>query len=622
MPPRRGYRSRPGRPSPARRNGRASAEAAAPVATAVPPVERDIVIPLALTVRELAERLSTTPIDIVKELLKNSIVANINQTIDYDTAAVVATDLGFNVVEAPIVEVSPQELRGRRYREEEAAHLRERPPVVTVMGHVDHGKTSLLDVIRQTNVTEREAGGITQHIGAYQVEVDQHRITFLDTPGHEAFTAMRARGAMATDIAVIVVAADDGVQPQTVEAIDHARAAGVPIMIAINKIDKPEADPERIKRQLAEQNLLIEEWGGETICVPVSAKTGQGIQDILEQILLVAEIEELKANPNRRAEGVVVEAQLDQQRGPMATLLVHNGTLRLGEVLVAGDTSGRIKAMYDEHNHQIKRADPSSPAKVLGLGTVPQAGDTFSVVADERTARNMIQDRLRERQLQESHVVRPVTLQDLFAQAQSGQVQELNVVLKTDVQGSIDPIRSSLLKLGDETLRVKVLHAAPGSITESDVMLALASRGIVLGFNSRPEPGARRLADMEGVELRAYDVIYTLVEDVEKALKGMLAPTFVDVVEGHAEVRQVFRLGRRGAIAGCAVTEGRVARAAQVRVLRQGKVVADDKVSGLKHFKDDVREMPAGSECGVSLEGFADFQEGDVLEFYRKERAS
>lgn len=593
-----------------------------PSATVAAVPQQVLELPRTIVVRELAEKLDLSPIDIVKELLKLGLVANINQALDFETASQVAKNVGFETVEHAAGGRSGDTTSAKRFLMEDDPDLKPRPPVVTIMGHVDHGKTSLLDVIRKTNVTEREAGGITQHIGAYQVEIDNQKITFLDTPGHEAFTAMRARGAHATDIAIIVVAADDGVMPQTIEAIDHARAAHVPIIVAINKIDRPDVDIERVKRQLAEQNLLIEEWGGDTICIEVSAKTGQGVPDLLEHILLVAEIEEFKANPNRRAEGVVVEAQLDQQRGPVATVLVQTGTLRVGDVLVAEDAYGRVKAMYDDHARHIKRAEPSMPAKVLGLNSVPPAGVVFTIAHDERSARALVEDRRRASQEQEEGHTGPVTLERFQESLLAGQIKELNVVLKADVQGSIEPIRASLLKLGDGTVRVRVLRAATGNVTESDVLLALASSGVVLGFNTRPEPGARKLADSEGVEIRAYDVIYHLLEDIEKALTGMLEPTYKDVIDGHAEVRQVFKFGRNSTIAGCNVTDGKVTRAASVRVMRKGTLVQQDKVESLKRFKDDVREVTVGFDCGVGLESFTDFQEGDILEFHHQERSS
>ena len=579
---------------------------------------RAVSLPDALSVRDTADRLNVSGVEVIKTLLKNGVTANINQTIDFATAALVAKEYGFEATPEARGRVI-EGLRKRLRAEEEDPNVRTRPPVVAVMGHVDHGKTSLLDAIRSTEVTAGEAGGITQHIGAYQVDVEHQKITFLDTPGHEAFTAMRAHGAHVTDVAVIVVAADDGIMPQTIEAIDHAKAAGVPVIVAINKIDRPDADQERVKRQLSEHSLLVEDWGGDTISVGVSARTKEGIPGLLENILLVAEIEELKANPNRRAEGTVIEAQMDPQRGSLATLLVQTGTLRVGDVVVVGESYGRIKAMYDDHNHQIRRAEPAAPAKILGLSVLPSPGEIFKVMPDERTARTIAQERIRERQMGENNPQNALSLQDFYTKAQGGQVKELNLVLKTDVQGSIEPIQTSLQRIGDEKMRVNVLHAAAGSVTEADVLLALASKGIILSFNSHPEPGARRLADVEHVEIRSYNVIYTLVEDVEKALTGMLEPTIVEVVDGRAAVRQLFPMGRQKMVVGCAVTEGKLLRNDSVRVIRQRNILATDKVDSLKRFKDDVREVATGFECGVSLESFQQFQEGDVLEFFHTE---
>ena len=617
MPPRTTYRRRP---QTRRRAAPATVAAQAPVAIAEEPAGGTVMIPPTLTVRELSEMLDYPSVDIIKVLLKNGVFANINQTIDFDTAAVVATDIGFEVEEAPAPETPEADYR-KRLREEDTAHLRARPPVVTIMGHVDHGKTSLLDAIRSTNVTAREAGGITQHIGAYQVELDHHKITFLDTPGHQAFTSMRARGAHVTDVAVIVVAADDGVMPQTVEAIDHAKAAGVPIVVAINKIDRPDADQERVKRQLAEQSVLIEEWGGDTICVGVSASTRDGLPDLLEQLLLVAEVAELKANPTRRAEGMVIEGQLEQQRGPVATLLVQTGTLRVGDTVLAGESYGKIRAMYDDHGDQVRRAEPAMPVKVLGLSSVPLPGDSFAVMADDRLGRITAEERIQTRRRREAGPTKAVSLQDLFGQIQSGEIQELNVLLKADVQGSLEPIRASLEHLGDENLRVKTLRAATGNVTESDVMLALASGGIILAFNTRVEPGARRLADQDGVEIRSYEVIYNVIEDVEKALKGLLAPTYVEVVDGHAVVRQLFKIGRRITVAGCAVTDGKVLRNDSARIMRGNQLLATDKLAALKRFKDDAREVLTGFECGITMEKYMDFREDDTLEFFHQEQA-
>jgi translation initiation factor IF-2 len=487
------------------------------------------------------------------------------------------------------------------------------------MGHVDHGKTSILDVIRKTSVTEQEVGGITQHVGAYQAEVDGHHITFIDTPGHEAFTTMRARGAQVTDIAVLVVAAEDGVMPQTVEAIDHARAAGVPIVVALNKIDLPGANQDRVKQQLTERGLVVEEWGGDTICVPVSARTGEGLKELLENLLVVAELQELKADPTRPAVGAVLEAELDSTRGPMATVLVQTGALRQGDAVIVGDTWAKIKAMFDDRGRRLKSAGPSQPVKIMGLEAVPVAGDTLTVVKDERVARSTVEERRRKREAAASGEQRAVTLETLFGEVSAGKVRELNLILKTDVQGSIEPLRNSVDRLSTEEVKVRVIHAASGTVTESDVMLAVASKAIIIGFSTRPEPGARHLAETEHVDVRHYEVIYELVDDVEKALVGLLEPVYSDVIDGHAEVRQVFRISRRGNIAGCQVRDGTVSRSSLVRVLRGEEMLAETKLDSLRRFTDDVREVQAGYECGIALEGFGDFQEGDVFEFYHRE---
>ncbi|MDH7490449.1 MAG: translation initiation factor IF-2 [Anaerolineae bacterium] len=593
------------------------------VAPAAPSV---IELPSSLTVRDLGHALGVSPIDVMKKLIGFGIMANINELIDYDTAAIVAAEMGFETREqkaeeekAP--EVAPTQLPSwRDVQGERPEDLRPRPPVVTVMGHVDHGKTSLLDAIRNTNVVEGEAGGITQHIGAYQVELQGKKITFLDTPGHEAFTAMRARGAQATDIVVLVVAADDGVQPQTKEAIAHARAAQVPIVVALNKIDKPEANPEVVKRQLADLGLLVEEWGGNVICVPVSAKKRLNIEELLENILLVAEVAELKANPFRAATGVVVESRLDKTRGPVATLLVQRGTLRVGDNLVIGEIAGRVRAMFDDKGRPVSEATPSMPVMILGLSDVPRAGDLFEVVEDERTAKAIAAERAQQRQ--QAAAARParVTLEEVFARMQEGKAKELNIILKADVQGSLEPIESSLQKLGTEDLKVKILHSAIGNIGESDVMLASASSAIVIGFNVSVDAAARALAEQEGVDIRLYNVIYQLVEDVEKALSGMLEPTYKEVVTGHAEVRAVFSISKRGKVAGCYMTDGQVTRASSVRVIRGGQVLFDGKIASLKRFTEDVKEVNAGFEFGIGLEKYDDFQVGDVLEFYKQER--
>jgi translation initiation factor IF-2 len=577
-----------------------------------------LVIPRTLTVHQLADLTKASPVEVIKELMKSGVMAAINQVIDFETASVVARDMGFE----PQEETRPEEGAGRAaFEEEDSSLLEPRPAVVTIMGHVDHGKTKLLDAIRKTNVVAEEVGGITQHIGAYQVELHGHRITFIDTPGHEAFTAMRARGAKATDIAVLVVAADDGIMPQTVEAIDHAKAAGVPIVVAINKIDLPDANPDRVKQQLSEHSLLIEEWGGDVICVPVSAKTQEGLPDLLENIQLLAEVQELKANPHRPAVGAVIEAELDSSRGPMATVLVQTGTLRVGDVVVAGETWGRVKAMFDEWGHRRKTAGPATPAKVMGLASVPQGGDLFTVVKDEGLAREIVEERQREREAATLRPARAVTLETFYGEVAAGKARELNIVLKTDVQGTLDAVRNAIDRLSEETVKVNVIHAATGTVNESDVMLALASKGIVIGFNTRPEPGARRLAETEGVDIRYYEIIYELVDDVTKAVKGLLEPVYVEVVEGHAEVRQVFRV-RSGRIAGCYVRDGQINRGSSARVLRDGQVLHASRVSSLRRFTEDVREVQAGYECGISVEGVADYQEGDVIETFGRQRKS
>jgi translation initiation factor IF-2 len=584
-------------------------------------------LPAALTVRELASLLGLSPIDVIKELMNNGIMANINQQIDYETAAIIAGEMGFETKEkAPPIEEAqpklPRPLRHRFYEGEDPKNLQPRPPVITVLGHVDHGKTKLLDSIRHTNVAEGEAGGITQHIGAYQIEMDGKKVTFLDTPGHEAFTAIRARGAQVTDLAVLVVAADDGVMPQTKEAIDHARAAQVPIVVALNKMDKPQANPEVVKQQLADVGLTVEEWGGDIICVPISAKFNQGIEDLLENILLVAEVEELKANPNRPAVGTVIEGELDKSRGVTATVLVQNGTLKVGDVIAIDEIYGRVRAMFNDKGKPVEKAEPSTPVAILGLPDVPRAGDTFKVVADERTARAITAKRAEMKQQAAKQPVKVLSLDDLYEQAQAGKVKELNLILKADVQGSLEPIENSLDQLGDENLRVKIIHAGTGNVTESDIMLAVASRAIVIGFNVEVDSAARRMAEAEGVDIRLYEIIYKLVDDIEKALKGLLEPVYADVVIGHAKVRAIFRIPQRGKVAGVYVTDGQVTRNALARISRNGEVVYDGRVNSLKRFTEDVKEVNTGFECGVGLEDFSEFVEGDVIEFYRKERVS
>lgn len=584
-------------------------------------VKPEVEIPRSLTVKHLGELLGMSPVAVIKDLMRNGVMASINQVIDFDTAAIVASDLGFEAREEARAAPPPTPAAPsyQRFREDDTSVQKPRPPVVTIMGHVDHGKTSLLDAIRQSNVIATEAGGITQHIGAYQVEVNGQKITFLDTPGHEAFTAMRARGAQVTDIAILVVAADDGVMPQTVEAIDHAKAAGVPMVVAINKVDKPEANPERVKQQLAEHELVCEEWGGDTICVPISAKRREGIPDLLENLLIVAELAELKANPSRQAVGTVIEAELDNTRGPLATILVQSGTLKVGDSVVVGDTWGKVKAMFSDKGKRIKRAEPATPVEVLGLNGVPQAGDSLTAVADERAARALMEKHRQERASPGTAPSRAPTLDDLFARIKEGQVKELNLILKTDVQGSIEPLKNSVERLGTEEVRVKVIRSGSGNITESDVLLAIASRAIIIGFNTHPEPGARHLAEAEGVDIRFYDVIYNLVDDIQKAMVGMLEPVYQDVVEGHAEVIAIFTV-RKQKVAGARVTEGKISRGSPARVIRNAKVVRESTISSLRHFKDDVHEMTVGFECGIGLEGFNDFQVGDIIETYRKER--
>jgi translation initiation factor IF-2 len=584
------------------------------VATVARPVValKPVELPASITVGELAERLRVPATSVIRELIKAGFMATINQTIDYETSAIVASDLGFEPEEA---QATVRSMEG----ETDTGPLEPRPPVVTIMGHVDHGKTSLLDAIRKTNVTEREAGGITQHIGAYQVEIHNEKITFLDTPGHEAFTAMRARGAQATDIAIVVVAADDGVMPQTVEAINHAKAANVPIIVALNKIDRPDANPERVKQQLTEAGLLIEEWGGESPLVAVSAKTKQGIEELLDTILVVAEVAELQAVATGPARGVVVESQLDKTRGPIATALVQKGTLKPGDNLVVGTVTGKVRAMFSDRGRPLRRAEPSLPVVILGLDGVPQAGDVFSVVADERVARTIAAERGREtKEGAAASADRAVTLDELFEQIEAGQVKELNIVLKTDVQGSLEPIAVSLQRLSNEEVKVNIIHQGTGNVTESDVLLAQASKGIIIGFNVRIEPGARKAADAAKVDIRQYNIIYQVIEEVEKALAGMLEPQYVEVLQGRSEVRQTFKAGRTEMAAGCIVLDGVLTRGAQARVKRQNKEVAEGRITSLRRFKDDVREVSAGYECGLTVEGMRDFEVGDIVEAYTK----
>jgi translation initiation factor IF-2 len=587
--------------------------------------KRVVEIPDFVTVRQLSELMGVSPIDVIKELMSAGVMANINQQVDFETAAIVAEEMGFEAKEeTPALEEAdeggPTLLWDRLYAGEDPEDLKPRPPVVTVLGHVDHGKTSLLDAIRHTDVQAGEAGGITQHIGAHQIEHNGHSITFLDTPGHEAFTAMRARGAHTTDIAVLVVAADDGVMPQTVEAINHARAARVPIIVALNKIDKPTAQPDMVKQQLAEMNLVPDDWGGTTLSVPVSAKQKIGLDDLLEAILLIAGSTEIKANPDRPAMGSVLEGHLERTMGATATVLVQNGTLREGDVVVTGTSYGRVRRMLDETGQTIEEALPSTPVMILGLSDVPEAGDMFKVVPDERTARAIIAKREEEAATKAAAPVHAFTLDDFSSRIQAGQAKELNLIVKTDVQGSIEPIVNSLEKLSTDELKVNVVHAAAGNISETDVNLAIVSHAIIVGFHVVPNPAARRLAESEGVDIRTYDIIYKLVDEVDKALKGLLEPTYVDVVVGEAEVREIFQIPKVGAIAGCYVRDGEIRRNARARVIRDGEQLYDGHVSSLKRFKKDVREVRSGFECGVGLEDFGDFAIGDVIQFYVKER--
>jgi translation initiation factor IF-2 len=576
-------------------------------------------LPASISVKDLADQLHITPIEAIKQLMRSGIMANVNQVINYDVAAGVASSYGYNVkpkAKAKVAASAAVKIK-KQVKEEKSSDLQPRPPVITIMGHVDHGKTRLLDAIRQANVMDSEAGGITQHIGAYQVEIDGRKLTFLDTPGHEAFTAMRARGAQVTDVAVLVVAADDGVMPQTIEAINHAKAAGVPILVAINKIDKESANPDQVKQQLAANGLVVEEWGGDVIAVPVSAREKKGIPELLENILLLAEMEDLKANPNKSATGVVIEAEMDKNRGPLATVLVQNGTLKPGDIVVVGNTWGKVKAMFSDKGKQIRKAEPSVPTEILGLNEVPQVGDAFVVVADEARARTLIQSRQLQQKQKEAKGLR---LDTFFDEISAGKVKELNIILKTDVQGSVEPIKNSLEKLGSQEVQVRIIHSSTGNITEGDVMLALASEGLIIGFNTDVETGARRLADSKGVDIRVYNVIYGLIDDVEKALKGLLEPTIVEVIEGRAEVRQVFPAGKGAKVAGSYVTEGKISRNSSLRVIRKGKVVADTAVISMRRFKDDVKEVATGFECGIGLKDFNDIQVGDILEFYRKQQ--
>ncbi|MGH2442537.1 MAG: translation initiation factor IF-2 [Chloroflexota bacterium] len=586
--------------------------APAPVQPAGP---RSVEIPAALTVKELAERMTLTPVDIIKALMKNGIMATINQELDFETAAIVASDLNWEVTEAPLIveEVAPalEEIA------EDESLLVEKPPVVTIMGHVDHGKTLLLDSIRSSNIVASEAGGITQHIGAYQIEKNSHRITFLDTPGHAAFTAMRARGAQVTDLAVIVVAADDGIMPQTREAIAHAQAAKVPIIVALNKIDRPDSDPEAVKVQLNAEGLNPVEWGGDVEVVPVSAKTGEGIDDLLTTILLTSEIAHLRANPDKPATATVIEARMDRNRGPMATVVVQSGTMRPGDAIVAGSAFGKVRALFDDKNKTVRMAKPGAPVAILGLNEVPEAGDRVQVVSDDKIARAAALQRGIQKRAEGLSSNRSAS--DILSKIQAGESKQLNVILKADTQGSIEAIEHALRELNSQETQVSLLHGATGAISESDVLLAAASDALVIGFNSRPDPAARRSADEKGVQIRYYDIIYKLTEDIQTALNGMLDPVFEEVITGHVEVRNIFKAGRV-VIAGSYVTDGVITRNSEARVLRGGQVVTNGRISSLKRFKEDAREVTTGYECGIVIDGFNDMEVGDVIETFGQQR--
>ena len=576
-----------------------------------------VLIPDEIGVGELASRMKKTGAEVVKCLIKNGVMASLSDIIDFDTAAIIAEEMGCKVEKEVIVTIEERLIDTAEDKEED---LEGRAPVVVVMGHVDHGKTSLLDYIRNANVVSGEAGGITQHIGAYQVNVKDHTITFLDTPGHEAFTAMRARGAMITDIAILVVAADDGIMPQTVESINHAKAANIPIIVAINKMDKPAANPDRIMQQLTEYSLVPEDWGGETIVCPISAKTGMGIDNLLDMVVLTAEVQELRANPNRTAHGAVIEARLDKGRGPVATLLVQNGTLKQGDVIIAGTAVGRVRAMTDARGQKLAEAGPSVPVEIIGMGEVPGAGDDFHAVADERMARELVEQRKTERKEAISSSVGKVTLEDLFSQIQAGEMKNLNVIVKADVQGSAEAVKASLEKLTNEEVRVRVIHCAVGAISESDVMLAGTSGAIIVGFNVRPDNNAKDSAARMGVDMRMYRVIYDAINEIEAAMKGMLAPKFREVDLGRAEVRNVFRITNVGMVAGCYVLDGKMQRNAQMRLLRDNIVIYDGAIASLQRFKDSVKEVAAGYECGITFEKFQDIKEGDIIEAFLMEQ--
>ena len=570
-------------------------------------------IPDEIVVSDLAAMLKMTAAEVVKKLFSLGVMATVNQVIDYDTAAIVATELGAKAEKEVVVTIEDRIIDDS---DDSAEDLSPRDPVVVVMGHVDHGKTSLLDAIRHTDVTATEAGGITQHIGAYRVDLNGQKITFLDTPGHAAFTSMRARGAQATDIAVLVVAADDGIMPQTIEAINHAKAAGVDIIVAINKMDKPGVTTDRIMQQLTEYDLIPEEWGGDTICVPVSAVTKMNIDKLLEAILLVAEMKELKANPNRAAKGIVIEARLDKNRGPIATLLVQNGTLHSGDIIVAGTSVGRVRVMVDDKGRKVNEAGPSVPVEIMGLAEAPQAGDAFDAVSDERLARELVEQRKQKQKEEQFKSFEKVTLENLFSSLKEGELKEFNIIVKADVQGSVEAVKQSLEKLSNEEVRVKIIHGGVGAINESDVMLANASNAIIVGFNVRPDPVAAQNAERDGVDIRCYRIIYDCIDEIQAAIKGMLAPKFREVQQGRAEVRQIVKISSVGNIAGCYVLSGKVTRNSKIRVVRDGVVITEDEISSLRRFKDDVKEVAQNFECGIGLAKFNDIKEGDIFEAF------
>lgn len=582
---------------------------------------KSIELPASITVRELADSIQASPIEVIKTLMANGVMANINQQIDFDTAAIVAAEMGYDATLEALEtgaedEIGEIPLWRRVIADEDPSDLHNRPPIVTILGHVDHGKTTLLDALRDTNVVEGEVGGITQHIGAYQIDHNGRQITFLDTPGHAAFTAMRARGAQGADIVVLVVAADDGVMPQTREAVSHAKAAQIPIIVALNKVDKPNADPERVNQQLAEIGLVPDEWDGDTIIVPISAKFHKGLEDLLEAILLVADNSEIRANPKGRVIGTVIEAEKDRSKGVLATLLVQNGTLDVGDIVVVGTAYGRLRAMFDHVGRRVQEAEPSAPVAVMGLNDVPVAGDLFQVVDTDRQARSIARERKTDQEKAAASERSSVTLEQLFDKFQAGEVRELRLIVKADVQGSLEPIVSSLNDLGSGDISINILHAETGNIGKNDVMLAAASKAIVIGFNVEADTAAEQLADSEGVSIRLYNIIYRLTEDVEKALMGMLEPEMKEIIIGHAEIREIFKVSRIGKIAGCYVRDGEIRRNARMRVLRDQEELFDGEIASLKHIQDDVREVRAGFECGITLKNFEGFEVGDILEGY------